>query len=62
MRKWRSEREGVHETDAERDGAGGDMGLEMLDGEGIEEVPNGLRRVEMWGEGVEIPPVQGFIL
>jgi hypothetical protein len=52
------------DEDEERDGEGGIWpvgSLDALDGKGIEGVSNGLRRVEVWGEDIEIPQVKGII-
>lgn len=63
--------EGERERDGERDGEfnglegfSGMMGekeMEELDGDGVDEVPNGLKRVEVWGEEVEIPRISGIV-
>lgn len=47
--------------DGERDGEMGAQEMEELDGEGADEVPNGLKRVEIFGEEVQIPRVAGVI-
>lgn len=39
----------------------GPTGMDELDGEGVDEIPNGLKRVDVWGEEVKIPTVAGLV-
>lgn len=54
---------GAGGDDWERDGeiGLGEGEMDELDGEGVDEVPNGLKRVEIWGGEVEIPRVAGIV-